>query len=577
MDLLVPLLLGVLAIAASTAIGRKLGVASPLILLGLGVAVGYLPFVHMPEVNPEWILVGVLPPLLYSAAVNLPAIEFRRDLRPIAGLAVVLVVISSILLGLFFWAVVPGLGLPLGIALGAILSPTDAVATTIAKRLGLAPRVVTMLEGESLLNDATALVLLRTAIVAIAGRFAPGEVIGTFAWSVVIAVVIGAVVGWLSLRLRIWVRNSSANTAISFTVPFIAYLPTEHLGGSGLVAAVVAGLVTSQLAPSRLTPEQRMSDTLNWRTIELVLEGAVFLLMGLELKDIVRENLQSEDGVWHAVWLALAALGIVIAVRAAYVTSMVWGQGRRARRLDRERIEQFGQRLDAMADGGPLDDATSRGRRLPEDPEKREEFLGRARTRVTRMLADVDYYQGAPLDWRLGAIIVWGGMRGVVTLAAAQTLPRDGDRALLVLVAFLVAAVSLTLQGFTLPVLVRRLGLSNAAADPPGASRDELDDELRTAATSALLEGALVDSAGHPFDPELTASVGRRFAERPVDRDTDATRVALELRLAIILAQRARLEELTHDGTYPTVVLRQARAELDADQIGVQLRLDDAS
>src|SRR6185437_12312077 len=104
MDLLVPLLLGVLAIAASTALGGRLGVASPLLLLAVGIAVGYLPFVHLPEINPEWILIGVLPPLLYSAAVNLPAIEFLRDLRPIAGLSVILVVVSSLLLGLFFWA-----------------------------------------------------------------------------------------------------------------------------------------------------------------------------------------------------------------------------------------------------------------------------------------------------------------------------------------------------------------------------------------------------------------------------------------------------------------------------------------
>ncbi|MDL9978218.1 cation:proton antiporter [Microbacterium sp. ASV49] len=580
MDLLVPLLLGVLAIAASTAVGRRLGVASPLILLGIGIAVGYLPFVHMPPVDPEWILVGVLPPLLYSAAVNLPAVEFRRDLRPIVGLSLVLVVISSLVLGLFFAAVVPGLGLPIGIALGAILSPTDAVATTIAKRLGIAPRVITMLEGESLLNDATALVLLRTAIAAIAGAFHFGETFWTFVWSVVIAVVIGAIVGWLTLLLRVWVRNSAANTAISFTVPFIAYLPTEHLGGSGLVAAVVAGIVTSQLAARRLTPEQRMSDTLNWRTIELMLEGAVFLLMGLELRDIVRENLASDEGLWHGMWLALAALGIVLVVRAAYVTFIVWNSKRRARRLDRERLEQFGERLDAYAAGAapPEREGGARRRgRLPEDPEKREQMIGRARTRVSRALADTDYYQGSPLDWKQGAVIVWGGMRGVVTLAAAQTLPREEDRALLVFVAFLVAAVSLTLQGFTLPVLVRMLGLSGTSNEPAGAGSEELDDELRTAASSALLSGSLVDSEGRPFDAELMAGLGRRFAERPIENDRDATRTALELRLAIILAQRTRLEELTHDGRYPTAVLRHARAELDADQIGVQLRLDAAS
>jgi CPA1 family monovalent cation:H+ antiporter len=586
MDLLVPLLLGVLAIAASSAVGRRLGVASPLLLLAVGIVVGYLPFVGTVAVDPEWILVGVLPPLLYSAAVNLPAIEFRRDLRPIAGLSVLLVVASSVVLGVFFWAVVPGLGLPLGIALGAILSPTDAVATTIAKRLGIAPRVITLLEGESLLNDATALVLLRTAIAAIAGGFSFGATVGAFVWSVLIALAIGAVVGWLSLRLRVWVRNSAANTAVSFTVPFIAYLPTEHLGGSGLVAAVVAGLITSQLAPRRLTPEQRMSDTLNWRTVELVLEGAVFLLMGLELREIVVQNLQSEQGLWHGVWLALSALAIVIVVRAGYVAVMVWSQGRRARRLDRERLEAFSNRLDAVEAGitapveMPARPASSRAARrvarraLPTDPAQRERFLGMARTRVTRALADVDYYENAPLDWRQGAVIVWGGMRGVVTLAAAQTLPRDDERALLIFVAFLVAAVSLTLQGFTLPALVRRLGLAGGPTEP-GAGRDQLDDELRTAAASALVSGALVDSEGRPFDAELTSRVGVRISERPVDDDADSTRTALELRLAVIGAMRARLEELTHDGTYATAVLRHARAELDADEIGVQLRMDE--
>jgi CPA1 family monovalent cation:H+ antiporter len=596
MDLLVPLLLGILAIAASTAIGGRLGVASPLLLLAVGIAVGYLPFVQLPEINPEWILIGVLPPLLYSAAVNLPAIEFRRDLRPIAGLSVVLVVVSSLLLGLFFWAVVPGLGLALGIALGAILSPTDAVATTIAKRLGIAPRVITLLEGESLLNDATALVLLRTAIAAIAGGFSFGATMGAFIWSVFIAVLVGALVGWLSMRLRVWVRSSAANTAVSFTVPFIAYLPTEHLSGSGLVAAVAAGLVTSQLAPSRLTPEQRMSDTLNWRTIELVLEGAVFLLMGLELREIVNDNLKTENGLWHAVWLALCALGIVLVVRTAYVTFIVWSQGRRSRRLDRERFEAFSERLDAV-EAGEAHDVSSlpvdvpvapavvpvpvtepeRGprRRLPADPVQRQRLVARARTRVTRALADIDYYQAAPLDWRQGTVIVWGGMRGVVTLAAAQTLPREGDRALLVFVAFLVAAVSLTLQGFSLPWVVRRLGLAGGPKEPAGGGLEELDGELREAAVDSLNAGQLVDSDGNPFDEELLARVGERYAQRPIERESDSTKVQLELRLAIIRVMRERLEALTHEGTYATSVLRHARAELDADQIGVQLRLDE--
>ena len=139
MDLLLVILIGVVAVAVVTTLAQRLGVAGPLLLVALGLAIGLMPFIDVPEIDPEWILVGILPPLLYAAAVRLPAIEFRRDFTPIAGLAVVLVVVTSLVLGLFFSLLLPGVGFALGIALGAILSPTDAVATGIAKRLGIAP------------------------------------------------------------------------------------------------------------------------------------------------------------------------------------------------------------------------------------------------------------------------------------------------------------------------------------------------------------------------------------------------------------------------------------------------------
>ena len=199
-----------------------------------------------------------------------------------------------------------------------------------------------MLEGESLLNDATSLVLLRTAVAAIAvGSVSIGSAVWAFVWGVLIAVVIGALVGLLALRVRTWVGHSAANTAISFVVPFVAYLPTEQLGGSGLVAAVVAGIVTGQGAARWFSPEQRLSDELNWRTVELMLEGAVFLVMGLQLKEIVRANIEDHEGLWHGAWLAASAIGIIIVVRAAYVAVLVASQGRRARRLDRQRLEEL--------------------------------------------------------------------------------------------------------------------------------------------------------------------------------------------------------------------------------------------
>ncbi|WP_396656105.1 cation:proton antiporter [Microbacterium sp.] len=573
MELSLVIVIAVVAIVVVTTLAQRLGVAGPLLLVALGIVVSLMPFVHIPEIDPEWILVGVLPPLLYSAAVNLPALEFRRDFRPIAGLAVLLVVISAIVLGVFFWLVIPGVSLPLGVALGAILSPTDAVATSIAKRLGIAPRVVTMLEGESLLNDATALVLLRTAIAAIAGSFSLWGAIGAFAWAVLIAAVVGAVVGMLIVRVRAWVGSSASNTALSFTAPFLAYLPTEHLGGSGLVAAVVAGIVTGQQSVRRLTPEQRLSEAMNWRTIELVLEGAVFLLMGLELKDIVTDNLRAHEGLWFPFWLALSALGIILVVRAAYVSLLVWAQGRRARRIDRARLEAFGARIETLASGAPPD---SRGGHPLGGPKMRERRLGAMRARVQRLLTDLDYYQASPVGWKHGTVIVWAGMRGVVTLAAAQTLTvedTDDQRALLVFIAFLVALISLMLQGFTLPWVVRLLRFPRPAAGDGDDERERIDDELAQAGRAALTDPTLTTRSGAPFPPEVIERARARLEVAPDDESTAEGRVIAELRLALIQVQRRRLIELGSDGRFSSAVLKQALAELDAEELSLALRL----
>ncbi|MFE1646427.1 cation:proton antiporter [Microbacterium sp. P01] len=606
LDPLIVVILGVIVVALTSAIAPRLGIAGPLMLVAIGAIVSLLPFIPEVKLDPEIILVGVLPPLLYSAAVSLPAIEFRRDFRPIAGLSVLLVLVSAVVLGGFFYLVIPTLGLPLAIGLGAILSPTDAVATSIAKRVGLSGRVITMLEGESLLNDATSLVLLRTAVAAfVAGSVSWGEAIGSFVWGIVIAIVIGAVIGALNLRVRLWVSHSAANTALSFAVPFVAYLPTEALGGSGLVAAVVAGIVTGQGAARFFTPEQRMSDELNWRTVELVLEGSVFLLMGLELEDIVTQNQRDHQGIGHALWLAAAALGIILLVRAAYVSVLIRLQSRRARDKERENLEAFKERItraDAMP-GAPSSAPrpprpapptrelsererarmvrrrrrmmTGGRRRLLREPERRERWLARMRTRITRSLADIDYYQASPLGWRHGTIIVWGGMRGVVTLAAAQTLPRDTpERPLLVFVAFLVAVGSLMIQGFTLPGVAKRVGL--VGAGETGLSDEEedaLDDELQEAAASALASAQLTRRDGSEFPPALIERVAERLTRSENDETSTLAADMSELRLAMLGAMRARLNDLSSDGIYSTAALRHALAELDADEISLRLRL----
>jgi len=583
-ELVPSLIIGVVVIAASTVLARRLSIAGPLVL----VAIGLIASLFLPAfaVEPEIILAGVLPPLLFAAAVRVPAIEFRRDALPISGLAVVLVVVSALVLGAFFWWMLPDLDFALAVALGAILSPTDAVATSIVKRLGISPRVVVMLEGESLLNDATALVLLRSAVAAVAAGFSFWGTVGTFAMGVVVAVVIGIIVAILALRVRHALTDSAASTAIGFVVPFAAYFPTEHFGGSGLVAAVVAGIGVGQGSTRWFTAEERISDRLNWRTVEFLLEGAVFLIMGLELRDLVTANLEQHNGVWVALGLAAAALAIVLVVRTAYVSGLVALQGRRAHTTERrKRLEAMSDRLDAFdpaavrpprAAGRRSWRATA-ARRLAGDTQAIERRVDGMRDRVRRSLNDLDYYQASALGWKHGSVIVWAGMRGVVTLAAAQTLPHTTpQRELLILTAFFVALISLLLQGLTLPWLIRSLRIPPSEAADRSAEEARLLDELRTAALDRLRRPGLAGPDGKPFDPELLNAVGARMAEPPSDGEERTESARRELRIVLIGAMRERLNALSHEGSYSTETLRHALAELDADQMSLELRRDDA-
>ena len=315
--------LGLLGIAAASMLGSRFGVAPPLLLVVAGIGISLLPFVPQVTVDPEWILAGIIPPLLYSASVSMPTMDFRREFGTISGLSIVLVVVSAVVLGLFFALVIPGLGIWWGIALGAIVSPTDAVATSIVKKIGMSGRVVAILEGESMLNDATALVLLRTAVAAAAASVTFGGVVAGFAYAVIVAVVIGYAIGKLNLFVRQRVADATVNTVISFTVPFLASIPADALGASGLVAAVVAGLVTGHNAPRMLAVRHRLSDRQNWQAVELVLEGAVFLLMGLELTAIVGDVREAHTGLSRSALIAAGALLLTVVVRAAFVAPLL--------------------------------------------------------------------------------------------------------------------------------------------------------------------------------------------------------------------------------------------------------------
>ncbi|WP_307868029.1 cation:proton antiporter [Cellulosimicrobium cellulans] len=559
-EMLLVVISAVVLVVVVTVLARKVGVAGPLLLVGIGVAVSYVPAIPPISVEPNLILVGVLPPLLYSAAVAAPRIEFRRDSTAIGGLAVVLVIVSALVLGVFFAWAVPGLGLGLGIALGAILSPTDAVATSIVKEQGAPRRVLAVLEGESLLNDATALVTLRTAIAAAAVGFSVLGTAGSFAWAVTSAVVVGGGVGAIALRVRSWTRSATANTALGLTVPYLAYLPTEALGGSGVVAAVAAGIVCGRGATRWLTPEQRISDKLNWRTVEFVLEGAVFLAMGLELYGIVSHGDADGADLMAALWIAPVALVILTGIRAAYVFPMLGLHNGRVRRsVDR----RLAARERALRDG--------------EERPRARGVLGErgsvsAPESIRRLRNDIDYYEAAPLTWKDSTIVVWAGMRGVVTLAAAQTLPEQTPaRDLLVFIAFVVAAGSLMLQGLTLPALVRRLsGPTTDSATPEDVRLIHAD--LHETAERAVARRTVARPDATAFPPELYETSRPWFFEVGRARQ-DAGPDALRFELALVGIMRERLRRLTSSGQYDSGAAQYVFDELDAYEITLRLHL----
>ncbi len=546
---------GLLVVAAAAALAPRLRIAAPIILVVLGIVISLLPFVPPVKVSPELILAGILPPLLYSASVSMPTMNFRREFNAIGGLSVALVVISSFVLGLFFAWVIPGLSIWWGIALGAIVSPTDAVATSIVKRLGIRGRVVAVLEGESLLNDATALVLLRTAIAATAVSISFWGVLGNFFYAVAVAVILGFVVGHLNLWVRSKVPDATVNTVISFTVPFLASIPAELLGASGLVAAVVAGLVTGHGAARRLPPQHRLSDSQNWRAVELVFEGAIFLLMGLELFAIIDEVQYKNDGLGPAFVIALGAFVLTLVVRAAYVALLLAGAGRRSRRSTevKPRLDVMQQRLDSPE--------TLVARPGSPRPAPGPEQIERAKTRTRRVLADINYLLATPLGWREGGVLVWAGMRGAVTVAAAQTLPQQTpDRAFLVLVAFIVAASSLLIQGGTLSLVVGWLKPAGPDAEAEAEERGRLLELL------TIIERDI--RAAHPPVVELPTDTAVDAA-----LPTPASFAALkQLTIQIIEAQRTALLDARDDGTFSAEILNSALDNLDADQISIELK-----
>lgn len=558
--LLIVAVLAFIVIGGASVVGPRVGLAAPLILVGIGIVASLLPSAHGVEVDPEIILQGILPLLLYASAVSMPAMSFRRDFGAISGLSVVLVIITSLLLGLLFLWLIPDLGFAWGVALGAILSPTDAVATSIIKGGSVSRRVIVLLEGEGLLNDATALVLLRTAIVASAAGFSFWGALGSLAYSVAVAGLVGAAVGMANLAVRRRVKDPTVNTILSFTVPFFAAVPTELAGASGLVAAVVAGLVTGVRAPRELGPQHRLSDQQNWQSINLLGEGAVFLAMGFQLRGILEEVGKVDLRILALLGISLAALAATLLIRAGFVAPllMLLRRGARRKASYRPRMEAIQDRLSDPEGRWEAEQRIAEHQRFRRKRFGREstptENLERFSTRLRRMAADIDYLTKRPLGAQEGGIVVWAGMRGAVTVAAAQTLPEDTPlRALMVFIAFAVAALSLLIQGGTIKPLAEYLQRHDPSAQDPEEARAEQAQEHR--AVLQLLRQAAEDlpDGQEPHQPSSPAE-------------------AKEMRLASIARQREVLLDARDEGVYDAEVLDGALRVLDADQISLELR-----
>jgi CPA1 family monovalent cation:H+ antiporter len=493
-----------------TAAARRFDWSAPLCLITVGVAASYIPGVPEYRLDPEVVLLGLLPPLLYATAIRTSLIDLRANRGPIALLSVGLVAFTTIGVGLVAWLVVPGLPLAAGFAIGAVVAPPDAVAATaVARRVGMPRKLVRLLEGESLVNDAAALVALRTAIAAIGGSVSLWQVGADFLLAAAGGTIVGLVVGAAAAAIRTRLNDPVTDAALSLAVPFIAYMPAEAIHGSGVLAVVIAGLILGHKAPSMLSGASRQASRLNWRTIQFLLENTVFLLIGLQVRRILSEVTQTGLGVGTLIAVCAAILAATILTRILWLIGI-----------------GFAKRL----------------------------------------------FRARSWPWSYSAVIAWAGMRGVVTLAAAFILPANTPhRGVLVLAAFVVVAGTLVLQGSTLPALVKRLrlpppdpaqdALQEAAVlnDMTHAGLKRLEEVRRDDDPPEVIE-RLRDRLQHRSD-SAWEKLGRQseIAETP-------SKAHRRLRMEMLEAEREQLLAARDARTADDEVLRRVLEALDVEE-----------
>lgn len=502
-----------LAVAVlGAALARRLGLLAPILLVVIGLTLSFVPGFPRFHLEPELVLVGILPPLLYVAALETSVPAFRYNLRPILLLAVGLVIFTAIAVGVVTHVLLPDVPLAVCLALGAVVAPPDAVAATaVARRVGLPRRVVTILEGESLINDATALVLLRVATAAALG--AAVEVTDIAAEVVVAAgggVLVGAVGALIASALHARITDPVLDNALSLLTPFVVVLIAETVTASSVVAVVVTGLVLGHRLPVVMSAASRLQMTAFWRLVKFLLEGSVFLLVGLQLRDVVT----GLEPPWTRVALVTGAV-----LATVLVGRFIW-----------------------------VFPATYLVRLVP-----------RVRRREPRPPSS------------LPTVVAWAGMRGVVTLAAALALPLAlaGDapypRALFVWVALAVIVATLVLQGATLPILARRVPADDAAGEALAAAA--VQHEASRAARDRL--AAVADQAPPGIVERLrqrTEDRANMAWERVGGAQETPSETYARLRQEMIDAERQVFRQARDDGRIPEEVLVRAYRDLDLEE-----------
>jgi monovalent cation/hydrogen antiporter len=512
------LLLLLLFVAVFGLIARKLGTPYPIIMVIGGLLLSFIPGIPGIALNPDLIFLVVLPPLLYASAWTTSWRDFRYNLVSIFLLAFGLVGFTVLGVALVAPNVFPGFDWRLGLALGAVVAPTDAIAaTSIARRVGLPGRIVDILEGESLINDATGLLALEFATVIVVHRRIPTVSGGVLAlvWLTVGGVALGLIVGWIVDRIERRIDDGPIEITLSILVPYAVYLAANAIRGSGVLAVVACGLFLARRSAHFFSPSVRIQIWSVWQSLTFVLNGLVFVLIGLQLPTI-RASIRGYN-------LSTLLLGGAIFSVFLILLRLVWVfPGAGAAYLLRTRLAHQNEK----------------------PPGIRQVF-----------------------------IIGWTGMRGVVSLAAALALPvtlADGgpfpQRNLIIFLTFCVIVVTLVLQGITLPPLIRALGLAGAAG--PNCEEQQARRIVIEAAVSHLEEAKLRDgeeSAGlyedlilHYRQRLASLQAGDASQEDTADHDH-----YIELSLETLRMERETAIRLRNEGRINDEVLRRIERELD--------------